>query len=196
MPIRFDAKEHKYWHYQTGCRTKTEVPSVTSILKRAGLSDIQYVPEAALQRGTDVHAEIAGSLRFGWRYEISKYATHAMRFLVEVNAEIISFEKIVFEKTLWYAGRIDLVCRIDRRVYLLDWKVNTVYKSVGPQLAAYAQAWNTKAPVKHMIEKRGVVRLTEDTYQFIDADSKLWPTKASEDFGNFRKCLEAQCTTN
>ena len=186
--LEFDEESHRY---RFGARV---VPSVTQVLERAGLVDAQFVTRDALARGSAVHAEIARLIVDGTG-EPSAYAVQAMRFCEDLDVRIIATEEMVFHPLAWYAGRIDLVCKINGRVWLIDWKLNTIYKTVGPQLAAYKEAWNLGRK-KNRIEKVGAVRLTERAYQFVDSQSSLWQTDVRADLDVFLKATRAGVNKN
>jgi PD-(D/E)XK nuclease superfamily len=186
--LTFDDATHKYAY------KGKPVPSVTQILT-AG-KDISFIPQSALDRGSRVHAAIHESIE-GVEGELSAdadelcYVRQAMRFLE--NFQIEHSETMIFNKALWYAGRMDLVGKMNGRRWLIDWKLNGIYESTGPQLAAYQHAWNAKNK-RQKIEKCGAVILRENSFELVDADSNRWMTKRRQDFETFRKARnEYEC---
>ncbi len=177
--LTFDESTHQYSY------NGKPVPSVTQILT-AG-KDISFVPQSALNKGSRVHAAIHAHIR-GWPLnagpEEQEYVNQAKRFLVEFQIE--HSETMIFNKSLWYAGRMDLVGTMNGRRWLIDWKLNGIYESTGPQLAAYQHAWNAKNK-RQKIEKCGAVILRENSFELVDADSNRWMTKRRQDFETFRK---------
>ncbi len=195
MPLIYDDASHSYaWKSR---KSVTPIPSVTQILARAGISDHTFVPQEALQRGTNVHKEIEILIRYDLkdksvRFSESLRLKQARKFLYESKTRIVTQEEIVFNRDLWYVGRLDCIAVIDGVTWLLDWKCNTLPKSVGPQLAAYKEAWNaTHKRIK--IQKVGAVVLKEDSYQLIDSESSLWPTDHRTDWQRFKTAHLDQC---
>ncbi len=179
--MKYDDATHTYTH-----KGKV-VPSVTQILKHAGVADHTFVSPEALKRGSDVHAEIALSIENGVP-SIDKYAIQAWDFIDNCCDTFTLSEQIIFDKAIMVAGRIDLVTRINGKVWLIDWKLNSVYKSTGPQLAAYKHIWN--ATRKPKIVHVGAVLLTPDSYQLCDAKGPHWPTDHRDDWHTFKSALE------
>ncbi len=138
------------------------VPSVTRIL--APLSDFGSicfgaagartlrvpfaVLEFARQRGKAVHEMIAlhhnddldeddldpvlGPYLAGWKL-----------FLYETDFVPEVWEQPVYHPRLGYAGTFDVIGILNKKRVIIDYKSSyTVPASVGPQLAAYQQAWN------------------------------------------------------
>lgn len=174
--LTFDEAKHEY-------RYKGEVVlSVTQILTRANPGAMAFCTQEGLDRGTAVHAEIARWLSGDWQdCQPTGYLAQAVKFLEDVNACVIDFEKIVMHRDLRYCGRIDLVCRINGLTFLLDWKTNTIPESAGPQTAGYAAAWNSTRK-RNRIDKRGAVLLTPDRYRLVELSDPM-------DWGDFlRRC--------
>lgn len=115
-------------------------------------------------------------------------AAQALKFIQDTNAVTVANETMVMNKSLWYAGRIDCILKINGRFWLIDWKINTCYAGVGPQLAAYRQAWNTKR--NQIVEKVAVVVLKENSYELIGTDSPKWPGNPATDWQTFKEALK------
>lgn len=177
MTITYDDTLHEYR------ANGVVVPSVTQIIKRAGLSDMSFVPLEALDRGTRVHAEIAEWLTCDWLHgQPTGHLAQVIRFLSDTNADVLHVERIVYHRGLKYAGRIDLIVRIGGRIWILDFKLNSTYAGVGPQLAAYRAAFN-HGRRRGLVEKIGAVVLTETSYRLHDFGSGEY------EWGQFREAL-------
>lgn len=187
MSLIFEESTHRYiWHGKGGAR---EVPSVTQILQRAGVTDHSFVPKSALQRGTDIHQEIKVGIGCDWEFDPSPHGAQAFSFLLTTKAKVIAHERCLIHKTLWYCGRFDCIAKINGVVYLLDWKVNSHYQGIGPQLAAYREAYNLGRK-RNRIEKVAVVVLHEYSYEFIGTESPKWLSDPKTDWQTFKNALE------
>lgn len=173
------------------------VRSVTQVLSNAGVSDMTFVPESALLRGREVHDEIMNWLNPDAKLSDfpSLYFRQAQRFLMETRCKIIALEKQLYSKQWNYAGRLDLIVELNERRWVLDWKLNSVHKACFPQIAAYKQLWNENKP-KRAIQKAGIVKLTEKSYELIDADGPRRNRETFTDWQIFERALKqesAQC---
>lgn len=146
--LTFDAERHEYKY-----DGKT-VPSVTQLVAPLGesyeemdeLTEISV--DAAAERGTVLHAYIAWRLDGGTREEFEMpdeygpWADGADLMLAEHEIEPLLIEAPLGCED--YAGTPDLVCMMDGKLSVLDYKfVSTVSKSkVGAQLAGYAALLN------------------------------------------------------
>ena len=128
-------------------------------------------------RGTDIH-EIAERVVGGLDLKSfegqvhGKFARYIKDFLDDFKVEVISFERTVINFEYLYAGSYDLLCKIDGRTVLVDWKTSkSVYGKFGVQLAAYAKAdleiVDGVAVPMPQVDELAVVHLTEDGYKFI-----------------------------
>lgn len=188
MKLTFNPENHEY---RVDGRI---VLSVTQILKRLNLDDFSMCAPGAAQLGSDVHAQIneyilKGSMDIDARG--SSYAYRAALFLQHVDEVIVS-EQPLYCKEGDYVGTIDLVCVMNGRRWLLDWKLNQAYASAFPQLAAYCNMWNSNQRCSsQMIEKRGVVVLSKTGYELIDAEDRNLRPNHQSDWPTFLKALEA-----
>lgn len=105
-------------------------------------------------------------------------------FWKTVNPEVIAVEKLIFSDVHEYAGTIDLIVKINEKVYLLDIKTsNTVHRSQELQLAAYCKAWEEQTGQK--IEAAGLIWLKASTRTEKFDDKKIqgkgWQVKMLDD---------------
>lgn len=189
--IQFDPASHSYT-LEGRC-----LPNVTSIMEP--LCEYTRIPrhvlDAAAMRGQHVHRACELYL-WGLLDERSldeeyiPYLEAFKRFLSETGFVAESIEERVYHKTLLYAGTMDLGGVLpgrgrkgDKRA-LID--IKTTFKlmaSVGPQTAAYADAWASHRPKEQHFEERYGLQLKKDgTY-------KLQPFKSLNDSNVFRSCL-------
>jgi hypothetical protein len=126
------------------------VPGVTSIL--APLTDFSKVPpavlEAASQFGKAVHlaCELDDELLLDEDQldpALAPYLAAWRKFCEEHRVEWYEIELPVYHPTMRYAGTPDRIGMVDGQPSVVDIKTTAaLYPSVGPQLAAYAEAKN------------------------------------------------------
>jgi len=122
------------------------IPGVTSILGDVLRGSDWQAQAWYLDRGTAVHAAAALVMQgrdSGYDFDpvIAGQVEAARRFKREVQPEVIAVECAVAHVGLWYAGTIDMVCKIDGKLAIVDWKASH-RSSVAYQLTAYALAWS------------------------------------------------------
>lgn len=190
--IHFDPTAHAYF------LDGKKLPNVTSIL--APLSTYAGVPqhilETAAERGNYVHKAcemlIWETLDEDSLSEESKpYIAAFKKFLADTGFAAEQTEERIFHKTLLYAGTLDIggVFPVRGRMKkpkraLVDLKTTfKLLQSVGPQTAAYFEAWNSTHEKDEQFEERYGLQLKKDgTY-------KLNPYKSLNDMNIFRSCL-------
>lgn len=158
MPtLDFIAAEHRY--LLDGDR---ELPSVTAILKDAGLVDDDWFTEASRMRGEYVHLacrmldddELAEE---SIDPAIQPYLDAYRKFLNVAKPEWIYVEHRVFDPVLGYAGTLDRAGAVYGDKYLIDLKSGGMPPSTGPQTAAYRRC----LPQPHTW-KRAALQLKDD----------------------------------
>jgi hypothetical protein len=191
MGLTFDAASHKYF---VGGR---EVPSVTTILNAAGLTDFSMVSEEVLEmarvRGTHVHliCELydannldEDSLDDGGK----EYLKAWKRFKKDYGiTDFLLSECAMHSKKYGYAGRSDRFAKLKKnrgqQVTVIDIKTGTPSKATGPQMAAYAQMYRElyKLPQGLHIDRIEVL-LEPNKYKVIEH-------KDARDWSIFLSCL-------
>jgi len=196
---------------------KNYYPSVTSILdvypKGFGfiqwLKDLGASAEDVLRRagdqGSKIHSAIDNAvtgLEVCWAdgNGIANYTEEEWKMIMrfkefwdKYKPEVIINEVSMVSENLGYGGTVDLVCKIDGKVWLIDYKSsNAIYTSHELQIAAYAEMWNEKNP--HMqIEHTGILHLKALTRGEDKKGDKMqgagWQMKDETAFG--RKYTEA-----
>jgi hypothetical protein len=163
--LQFDARDHRYL---LGGRV---LPSVTQVLKGAGMIDYSMIPQDALQvaarRGTAVHRALQylddGELdEASVAPELAGYIEAAKRFYTESGFEVAHNEYRDYHPTYLYAGTMDRTGTFpDSSLAVVDWKTGLVVPGHGLQLAAYANL--LKHPRRY---RRIAVKLNDDgTYR-------------------------------
>ena len=186
--MQFDAASHTY---TLGGK---KLPNVTTILKP--LSVYAGVPQslldAAAERGNNVHKACELLL---WDLldeetladEYKPYMKGFKQFLSETGFEAQQIEERVYHKSLMYAGTMDmggiLPGRKPKRV-IIDIKTTfALLDSVGPQTAAYQEAYNSHhEKPEHLVERFGLQLKANGTY-------KMLPFNTITDMTIFRSCL-------
>jgi hypothetical protein len=114
-----------------------------------GMSEANKLKKDAGIRGTNVHAAVERLLQ-GDIVEVRNYSLEEWYKIytftlwhAEFQPEVLALEMPLFSKKYGYAGRTDLICMIDNKLYIIDFKTSsTLYPHYFLQFAAYAQAFN------------------------------------------------------
>lgn len=163
MPeLTFEERRHVY------LLNGMEIPSVTTLM--APLSDRVYgtvdkeTLTKAAGKGTAVHNAIDNYLEFGVDDIPEEYRGYMDSFLgwMEMSKpEIIATERKVYHKLFRYAGTSDLLCMIDGKMTLVDYKTSYQEQPLlhNIQLEGYARAWDSQGVE---IEDRLILHLKKD----------------------------------
>lgn len=165
--LTFDQDNHLY--YLDGLM----LPSVTQLMQP--LNEAKYATidpvtlDAAARRGTEVHEAVEFYNNYGIMEIAPQWQGYADAYLLwfqRHNPTVVSAEMKTWHKQLMYAGTVDMLARIDDRLYLIDVKttatINDMLTTV--QLEAYAQALRS-----HHIEvqNKAILQLKRDgSYEF------------------------------
>jgi hypothetical protein len=185
--LEFDPAGHRY--LLNGRR----VPSVTEILGIISAPALGRVPpevlEHARRRGELVHQTINFFNRelldeSSVADELRPYLDAWKAFLHETGAVVIASEQPVYHKALGYAGTPDVILDWNGRTVIPDAKATAVVPAtVGPQTAAYAEAWRVMhAPRRRPPERRCIHLLPSGRYQVHKRDDPA-------DLSTFISCL-------
>jgi hypothetical protein len=122
-----------------------EVPSVTTVLKSAGIIDDRFYTEAGRERGTAVHlaCQLLDEDDLDWdsvTEEISGYVKAYQAFKKDSGFKPLKIEEAVYSRSYQYAGRFDRLGEIDGNLVLMDIKTGSIPKWVELQLAGYETA--------------------------------------------------------
>lgn len=170
--LDFDERTHTYK------LNGVVLPSVTTIMKP--LSNDKYstvradVLENAANKGSIVHNAIENYLKFGIEdisEEHKPYFLAFLEFLSDKQPTILVTESKVYHKILRYSGTVDLICIIDGKVYLIDYKTTAVLIEMltKVQLEAYAKALDSH---EFKVDKKAILHLKKDgTYSFKEYDN-------------------------
>ena len=176
--LTFDAEKHEY-------RVDGKVvPSVTQILRP--LMDFSFVKpdvlEAAANFGTAVHRacelDDLGELDpDSLDPALDPYLAGWRKFCREHECQWEAIEKTVLHGSMRYAGTLDRAGTVKGVGSIVDLKSgSSLMPTVGPQLAAYARAYDTQGALM----QRLAVRLYPGGYELkAYTDPSDWPTFAS-----------------
>lgn len=136
--LTYRDSDHTYW-YMSRSKLRLVVPGITSILARAGLSNIENVTPEALTRGTAVHSACEADLEKTRDFageckrcgdpcydgndvrhecppgflttdnEVAAYLDGFRRFIRDTGYTPVESERVIFSKQHWYAGRLDCI---------------------------------------------------------------------------------------
>lgn len=160
-----------------------EVPSVTTLMKPLSEDFYSTVDPAVLgraaHRGTAVHNAIENYVSLGVEDIEPAYAGYMDGFLAwwrRMKPVALGTECKVYHKILRYAGTSDLMCIINGRLTLVDYKTSAQVNSklCAVQLEGYDRAWESHG-VK--VDDRLILHLQRDgQYQEVgfSRSSKHW----------------------
>jgi len=136
MGIQFDEASHTY------TVDGSKYPSVTQIIN--DIIPYQYpIADWYLQRGQAVHAcaaMIAKGIEFDFDGRIAGQVAAIYKFFKEVNPEVLYAEEMVYSKVYRFAGRYDLIAKIQDRFVFVDYKASIDIERIGLQLGGYSIA--------------------------------------------------------
>lgn len=124
--------------------------------------------------GTSVHEKILGCLAAGERIpslsdvsdEERGYAQGVLAAWHDLDPKPIAVEQVVYSRENRYAGRFDLLCKLDGRLAILDLKTGYVGNGAHTQLAGYVAA--TEESGFGVVEKALILKVSDDgTYDLI-----------------------------
>ena len=167
---------------------KTFYPSVTTVLnvypkgygyqdwlKQVGYNADIVVTKAA-EQGSNVHNAIedflngkelvwiddAGKENFTFKEwsMISKFMEFYEKYIAnDPGNEVLGIEYTAFSDKMKLGGTVDLVCRIDGEIWIIDHKTsNALYVTNQMQLACYKEMWDEKNP-DQKIDRYGILWL-------------------------------------
>ena len=166
--FRFDRETHRYFY------KNIEIPSVTSVLKSAGLVSFIDVPDRHLDfatiRGKAVHLatqyDDLGTLDEGTLHSaLIGYLESWRNFKQKCSVEIIDVEKPLFSAKWMFGGTRDRLAIIGGKVTIIDLKTaSTSYPANAIQVAGYKilQDENCNGNRDRRVKRRMVVMLKSD----------------------------------
>lgn len=167
--LEFDETTHTYKY------NGVVIPSVTQIIKKAGLIDLSFVDKEVLEYksdlGTKVHTTTElydqNNLDITNLHPILKgYLCAWIKFRTDYNFIPVHIELFTAHPLYKYAGKIDRIGMMSKDIVQLDIKSGTHHHSYAIQSAGYTELFNYGKAKKDQIKKRFSVYLREDgTYE-------------------------------
>lgn len=183
--LTFDAASHTYTWLGQPC------PSVTSILEP--YSGVEYVDPELLAATAAFGNHVHDAIDLDNRGELDEaalevesplvwqYLQQYRRFLEESGAVVLASEQKVIHPTLRYAGTLDSVMLVGKTRRIYDIKTtSSVPRTVGPQVAAYAEAYAAMTGQRPL--RRYSLQLKADRYA-------VHPLTDPQDWDIFRSAL-------
>ena len=177
--ITFNAQTHKY-------KDKITIPSVTQILKSAGITgNNSFYTEEARNRGTSIHSlceEYANGNEISIEGEYQPYLKAFADWFLKNSVETISTE-IIVDNTIdgfRYAGKYDLLAKINKKNVLVDIKTGVYAKWHTIQIAGYALAVKPALCLVLYIKKDGSYK-----------ECYLTPAELLRGITDFKRALKA-----
>ena len=151
----------------------TELDSVTGIIK-GGLGLYQHKRiSAKAEFGTDVHQ----TLQYYNEHDLNEstlaeplkpYLEQYKDACKEHKIEHLQSETMRYEPDLLFAGTIDMICKVDGKMSLIDFKTGKIEPWHGLQLGAYSKLMEREIT----IEKAYCLYLQADGFQLTEYDHK------------------------
>lgn len=125
------------------------IPSVSRIIEPMSTKAYDSIPEYVLMRaaakGSAVHEAIENYNLFGEIDIPSEYSGYMDAYTLwfeTFNPEVVRCELPTWHKFMRYAGTVDMLCKINDQLFLVDFKTSTklIDKTYRLQLEAYRQA--------------------------------------------------------
>ena len=136
--FRFNEEDHSYW---IGER---RIPSVTGILRDAGLLNYHGSADYYMERGTFVHraTEMIDKGTLDWDSldsTLRPYCEAYQKFINDVKPSIILSEKPLYHAGYGFAGTPDRAIRINERTSVIDFSTGNPPPAKKIQVAAYQE---------------------------------------------------------
>lgn len=178
--VKFEFDENTHTYKLNG----TVIPSVTQILKAAGLISLEYVDKDILNQKADLGRKIHLTTELYDTDSLDDESTHSLlksylnqwiKFKSDYEVELDSIETMLYHPVYRYAGRIDRIGKVKMNNFkgkaIIDIKSGVPYHHHAIQLAGYADLYNYRKKTKDVITKRICVYLTPDDYKVIEHSS-------------------------
>ena len=144
------------------------IPSVSAVMEPLSMAKYKGISESTLDRaankGTSVHNAIENYIKFGIddvSPEHRGYFDGFLDWLDEKKPVFVSSEFQCYHKLMMYGGTLDLLCIIDGKLNLIDFKSTSVLSDMlcGVQLEGYSQALASHG-IK--VDKKRILHLKKD----------------------------------
>lgn len=157
------------------------IPSVTQIIKTAGLSDLSYIDKDLL----NYKAQVGDAIHLATQYYdnneldldsvsdlIKPRFNSYLKFKEDYKPETIGIELQLYHKLYLFAGTIDRIFLIDNKLTLLDIKSGVKEKHHAIQTAGYELLYNQGKKQKEQIKQRMILYLSDNGYKIETNNNK------------------------
>ncbi len=169
-----------------------QIPSVTEIIQKIGLSNFDGIPKAILDRKARLGKSIHKTLEYFDNNILDEEKLHPTLkmyldgwklFLKQFKPEIIAVEKKFYHNKFHYAGTVDRIFKFSDNYYIIDIKTGDENKYHRVQTAAYKDLAENQDEYKKIKFKRMIVYLIPEQYRIIEHKNDR------EDLNVFLSCL-------
>ncbi len=183
MRVLFHPRQHAYTIIGVG-----RVPSISECIANAGKTNTAFMTPEGRERGTSVHEVIhqylTGKSKYVYfRPEYDGYWSAFKRFMAQTQFECIHSEKIVGHGQHLYACRVDIVCRLNGRVVVVDMKTGqkgaVLWQVVANRMALSYNGVNTDSGFALELRADGSYKLIELAMGLKEIDEVVAMVKAT-----------------
>ena len=155
------------------------IPSVTQILKGAGLIDLSFINKDLLAEKADFGTKVHETTELYDKFELDTETLHPtlnnylkqwVKFQNDFKIQIQEIETMYYHPSYRFAGRLDRIISIGKDFAIVDIKTGGKFPSYPIQTAAYKMLYETNH--KEKIKKRFTVYLTENSYKVDEHKNK------------------------
>lgn len=153
------------------------IPSVTQILKGAGLVNLDFMDPEILRQKADLGKKVHTTTELYDTEDLflddlhpllQQYLQQWAKFKLDYNFQITDIEAMLYHRVFRYAGRLDRVGTIETDKFfgkvVVDIKSGLAHHSHAIQLAGYSELYNQDKKVKDHIRRRYCVYLSPESY--------------------------------
>jgi hypothetical protein len=171
MTLTFEPESHLY---------KVDgvvVPSVTQVIKEAGLSELEYVPERTLREKADLGNKVHKATELLDRDNLDVESIHPIllnyvamweQFKKDFGFEAQDIELTLHHPLYRFAGRIDRVGLVNGKLSIVDIKSGGKYNTHSLQTAGYKLLYDHDKLKKEQIKNRMSVYLSQENYSIFE----------------------------
>ena len=167
------------------------LPSVTQIIQESGLINLEWVDRDLLEAKADLGRKVHSATELNDTNNLNTKDLHPtlklyldswIKFRTDYKFVLTEIELKLFHKLYRYAGRIDRVGLLNKKLILVDIKSGTEQKTSAIQTAGYELLYNQDKKKGDQIKERMIVYLNPEGYKVI-------PNNNPNDKSVFLACL-------
>lgn len=159
----------------------TIIPSVTQIIKNAGLINFDFVNENLLKQKADLGDKIHSTTELYDKQSLDEKLLHPIlstylkawkKFILDYNYSPAEIELQLFHEIYKYAGRIDRIGLVNGILSIIEIKSGVYHKSHYIQTAGYELLYNQNKKKSDCAKKRIIVYLNPEGYLVKEAKNE------------------------